>query len=433
MQRMRFKSTRGDSPETTLSVAIEQGLAPDGGLYVPSEFPKVDVEGCARTLSDSHSLPALATRLLTPFFEGDALAGKLSQICERALNFPIPLRMLPTNVTLLELFHGPTAAFKDVGARFLAECFAEIPQPSLRTILVATSGDTGGAVASAFYGKSDVEVAILFPRGGVSPLQERQLTCWGGNVRSFAVRGNFDDCQRLVKAAFAERATPGAWGQRHLTSANSISLGRLLPQMVYYAFASLEYHEKTGQKPGFVIPSGNLGNALAALWAMKAGFPVREILMATNANRAVPDYFETGEFKAVPSRKTLANAMDVGNPSNLERVTHLFGGSLEDLKRHARAISVSDEEIRSAIVEGAREHGEIFCPHTAAAYAARKAQTSAHWILVATADPAKFNEVVEPLLGVSAPVPPQLSALLKKPSHFSEIDADLAALKSALA
>ena len=340
---MRFRSTRSARPTLGLSEAITSSLAPDGGLYVPESFPEfttADFEGL-------ESWRDVGERLLTPFFEGDALRPHLALICEEAFNFPLPLRELDNETAVLELFHGPTAAFKDVGARFLAACISRLP--GRRTVLVATSGDTGGAVAAAFDGRPDVRVVVLFPEGKVSPRQQHQLTCWGDNVRAFAVRGDFDDCQRVVKTAFADRA----WAESHgLLSANSINLGRLLPQTVYYAAASLWYLRSHGEQPGFVVPTGNLGNAVAAFWARRMGLPVRELALAANANRAVPDYFDSGAWAARPTVATLANAMDVGNPSNAERLLDLHTDFAE-LRHIARAFSINDGEIERTIKEAA--------------------------------------------------------------------------------
>jgi threonine synthase len=456
---MRYVSTRakeGDKSSVPLSAAIEQGLASDGGLFVPERMPIRRPKDLQDELARvAGSLPGLATRLLAPFFENDALAAHLAQIAAEALSFPTPLKHLTSDTAVLELFHGPTAAFKDVGARFLAGCFARIPTPDVghrrarRTILVATSGDTGGAVAAAFHGQPGTDVVILFPDGGVSPLQQKQLTCWQGNVRSLRVRGTFDDCQRLVKAAFAARGAEaddpvfGPRGGRHLTSANSINIGRLLPQMAYYAQASLSYRSMTGEAPGIVVPSGNVGNALAAAWAMRLGLPVRELVLATNANRVVPDYFASGKFAPAASRRTLANAMDVGNPSNLERLIRLLDEGMQDegatgdgLRGRIRAVSVSDAEISRAIEQGPERYGEVWCPHTAAAVHARGLESSAHWIVVATAHPAKFGEVVEPLLARvgarPAPMPPQLEQLLERESNLVDIGPGLDELREAL-
>jgi threonine synthase len=409
---MRFRSTRRSAPTLGLSDAIVTGLAPDGGLYVPESFPHFRVE----EFDGLESLPDIGERLLAPFLEDDALRPHLSDICAEAFNFPVPLRDLDSNTSVLELFHGPTCAFKDVGARFLAACVSRLP--GRRTVLVATSGDTGGAVAAAFHERAGVRVVILFPKGKVSPRQQRQLTGWGGNVRAFAVRGDFDDCQRVVKEAFMNREWARAQG---LLSANSINLGRLLPQCAYYAAASLWYLRRRGARPGFVIPAGNLGNAVAAFWARASGPPVREIALAANANRAVPDYFASGTWAARPTVATLANAMDVGNPSNAERLLDLHR-DVEELRRIARARSVNDEEIEHTIKEEFAESGEVFDPHTATAVLVRKRLHSPHWVVVATAHPAKFESVVEPLVGQPLDVPSCLANLLERPSRFDEIE-----------
>jgi threonine synthase len=428
-----FGSSRGRASPVDFSAAVLQGLAPDGGLYVPLRWPSLtpgDFSGAA-------DLPATATRLLSPFLTGDPLAPVLADVAREALDFPAPLVPLATDARLsvLELFHGPTAAFKDFGARFLAACFARLRAGADRplTILVATSGDTGGAVAAAFHNRPGVEVAVLFPKGLVSPTQEQQLTCWGGNVRSLAVRGTFDDCQRLVKAAFADEALAA---QRTLSSANSINLGRLLPQSVYYAATSLAVWRAHGQPASFVVPSGNLGNALACLWARQVGLPVGEVILAHNANRTVPDFLATGEWRPRPSIATLASAMDVGDPSNMERLRALFPG-FGSLRSAVSACSVSDAEIRERIRAGYRDYGQIWCPHTATAAEAWARLPAARrhggrWVLVSTAHPAKFREIVAPLIGRDVPVPETLARLFARPAHCIEIDASLAALRTAL-
>lgn len=418
---MKYVSTRGAAPPLGLSEAIQTGLAPDGGLYVPERSPSFEVGD----FDGLDSLSDIAERFLVPFFEGDELSAHLSDICREAFNFPVPLVELDETTALLELFHGPTAAFKDVGARFLAACVSRLA--GRRTVLVATSGDTGGAVAAAFAGRANVEVVILFPKGLVSPRQEQQLTCWGASVRAFAVRGDFDDCQRIVKAAFAERELSQAHG---LLSANSINLGRLLPQAAYHVAASLWYLRRRGARAGFVVPTGNLGNAVAAFWARAAGLPVREIALATNANRAVPDYFTSGTWAARPTVRTLANAMDVGNPSNVERLLHLHP-DFDQLKSFARAFTVSDEEIERTIEGEAARHGRVFDPHTAAAVRVRALLESPHWVVVATAHPAKFESIVEPLVGREVETPPALAALLDKESVCEEIEPSLESLVGA--
>jgi threonine synthase len=423
---MRYVSTRGGSEAVALSAAVERGLAPDGGLYVPETYPVIGPE----TLGGAESLVEVAGRVLAPFFAGDELAGALGSICREAFTFPVPLRDLGGRTAVLELFHGPTAAFKDVGARFLAALMSRLAGGDARplTILVATSGDTGGAVAAAFHGRPGVEVAVLFPAGMVSPRQEKQLTAWGGNVRAFAVRGAFDDCQRLVKAAMADERLRAA---RRLSSANSINVGRLLPQMAYYAWASREYVRRHGAAPGFVIPSGNLGNAAAALWARRAGMPVREVVMATNANPAVSAFAAGAPWAAYPTVATLATAMDVGDPSNMERIFHLFGGH-EPARRALRAERVDDDEIRRVIREGAARWNSVWDPHTATAVAARERIGGDDWIVVATAHPAKFEGVVEPLIGREVEVPAELQRLLDRPSRAEPLEPTLDALRAAL-
>ena len=431
--RTLFVSSRGQTPAAGFSAAVLQGLAPDGGLYVPVTWPRLappDFEGAS-------NLASVAARLLAPFVAGDPLAPMLSSVAAEAFSFPAPLVPLQAQgrLSVLELFHGPTAAFKDFGARFLAACFARLRGRGERalTILVATSGDTGGAVAAAFHERAGVEVAVLFPKGLVSPTQQRQLTCWGGNVRSLAVRGTFDDCQRLVKQAFLDEELNA---RSVLSSANSINLGRLLPQCVYYAATSLSVWRAHGERASFIVPSGNLGNAVACLWARQVGLPIGEVVLAHNANRAVPDFLASGAWCPRPSVATLASAMDVGNPSNLERLRALFP-RLEELRSVVSACSVTDEEIRARIRAGYQQFGQIWCPHTATAAHAwerlpQQAREQRRWVLVSTAHPAKFREIVEPLIGRAVPVPDTLAKLFARPTQCVEIDADLSALRAAL-
>lgn len=430
---MRFQSTRDASHTATLSEALRRGIAPDGGLYVPVAFPSLspaDFDG----LDD---LPSVAERFLTPFFAGDALAPQLRAIVREAFDFPVPVVPLKTfgDASVLELFHGPTSAFKDFGARFLAACMSRVIEGSPRTltILVATSGDTGGAVAAAFHGRPGVEVVVLYPRGLVSPRQELQLTCWGGNVRSLSVAGTFDDCQRLVKEAFA---TPSLAARRELSSANSINIGRLLPQACYYVLSSLQGFRRTGRKVNYIVPSGNLGNVLACVWARRIGLPIGELLLTFNANRTVPDYLESGDWRPRPSVATLASAMDVGNPSNMERLRHLHP-EFASLAGAVSAMSVSDDEIRARIRHDDGALGQVWCPHTATAaeaYArlAPARRDAGPWVLVSTAHPAKFPETVEPLIGRPLPVPPALARLLSLPRSCQEVPATLQALAAVL-
>jgi threonine synthase len=434
MAELRYLSSRGGAPPLTLSEAIRQGLAPDGGLYVPTRLPVVDVAAVAR----STRLPDIAQSTLHGFFQGDRLEPKLADIARAAFDFPAPttaVEKCQDPLFVLELFHGPTAAFKDFGARFLAETLerAQSPSEPPMTILVATSGDTGGAVAAAFHGRPWVRVVILYPKGLVSDRQEQQLTCWGENVRALRVGGTFDDCQRLVKEAFVDA---GLRARHHFSSANSINIGRLLPQMVYYAASSLEVQRRTGKSPSYVIPAGNLGNAFAAMWARAVGFPVGRIILAHNANRTVPDFLRDGEWRPRPSVQTLASAMDVGNPSNMERVRALYP-TFAAVSEHLSAESVDDATIRRRIGEDFMRFGREWCPHTATAAEVYRRLSDRErrdnpWILVATAHPAKFNDIVEPIIGKSVDIPPALARLLALPRHCTDIAPSLGALAAVL-
>jgi threonine synthase len=430
---MRFASTRQKAPQVSFSEAVVSGIAPDGGLYLPTEWPAANLN----SFGEASDLAGIGARFIAPFVAGDRLESQLPDIAKDALNFPAPLVPLTKDerLSVLELFHGPTAAFKDFGARFLAATMARARGPSdpLLQILVATSGDTGGAVAAAFHNRPGIGVSVLFPKGLVSPTQERQLTCWGGNVRSFAVRGTFDDCQRMVKEAFADQQLRS---RMQLSSANSINLGRLLPQAVYYAATSLAIWRKHGEKASYVVPSGNLGNVMACFWARKVGLPIGDIVLAHDANRAVPDYFETGEWQPRASVATPASAMNVGNPSNMERVLCVFP-RIEDLRNAATAYSVEDDALRARIRTDFDRYGQVWCPHTAVAaevYERLPAERRAkgRWVLVSTAHPAKFREIVEPLIGREVAVPEALARLFARPVECTEIDASLPALRGAL-
>lgn len=427
---MRYVSTRGRAPPVSFSAALMQGIAPDGGLYVPQQWPRFDSRAAPE------ALPAFAATLLAPFVEDDALADQLAAISADAFSFPAPLRTIDGYpAQILELFHGPTAAFKDFGARFLAACQARVPRDDGERplhILVATSGDTGGAVAAAFHGKPGVQVSVLYPKGMVSPAQERQLTCWGSNVRAFAVHGAFDDCQRLVKETFADAALSAKFA---LSSANSINVARLLPQMTYFAATSLAIWNTHGEPASFVIPSGNLGHATACVWARKLGLPIDQIVLAHNANRTMPDYLTSGDWRPRATIATLASAMDVGDPSNGERLRHLYP-SLAELRGAITAHVIDDAAIRTRIRSGWEQHAQIWCPHTAAAAEAfwRYTQDGAaagRWVIVATAHPAKFPEIVEPIIGQPIPLPSALADLPPAGTPI-EIEPRLATLRQAL-
>ncbi len=413
---MKFISTRGGVAPVQMREALEAGLAPDGGLFIPESFPVFS----PYDFKDLKTLPEIAASVLKPFFlEDEVLSKKLSEICENSFNFPIPLTKVPgSNLDyILELYHGPTSAFKDVGAQFLANCISALGDSSPKTVLVATSGDTGGAVAAAFFKKPSIEVMILYPKGKISPRQEKQLCAWGENVKAFGVEGTFDDCQRIVKEALLDQES-----KRKFISANSINLGRILPQMIYYIYASLLLQDQKNS-PGFIIPSGNLGNSLACIWAKRLGFRIGPIFLALNANRGVVDYMKTGELSSNPTIATLANAMDVSKPSNLERMVSMMPDQAE---------SVSDPEIENEIRVSESRWGQAFCPHTATAGVVRshlKDQKDQAWVLVSTAHPAKFETIVEPLVGHAIELPPALEAILKKPSRVETIQATYEALK----
>jgi threonine synthase len=433
---MLFASTRDPGSGVQFGAALAQGLAPDGGLFVPLEWPRED-PASFQPPANSEPLSTLAEVLLRPFLAGDALASELGAIVRESLDFPAPLHWLDGEQRLgvLELFHGPSAAFKDFGARFLAAAMvrqrAFAPRPLM--VLVATSGDTGGAVAAAFHRRRGIEVGVLFPKGLVSPTQQQQLTCWGDNVRSFAVRGRFDDCQRLVKQAFADAALRERF---ELTSANSINLGRLLPQMCYYWAASLRVLRAHGEPASFVIPSGNLGNATACVWARKLGAPIAGIVLAHNANRTVPDYLDSGQLRPRASVATLSSAMDVGDPSNLERLSALYPDAAA-LGRAVSALWVDDGATAERIRADFKRYGRIWCPHTAVAAEAHarlppEMRQAGRWVLVATAHPAKFREIVAPVIGETVPMPENLAQLFDRPSSSTDIDPEVEALRRAL-
>ncbi|MBX3462151.1 MAG: threonine synthase [Planctomycetes bacterium] len=420
---MMVQSTRGGEM-VPLSVAIARGQAADGGLYLPPRLPP-------RPGPWGLDLPARAAAVLRPFFAGDELAVWLDDCVRESFTFPAPVRWLDGDDGLLELFHGPTAAFKDFGARFLAACLARlVPAGRPTTVLVATSGDTGAAVAAAFHRRRGFRVVVLYPDGRVSPRQAHQLGAFGDNVTTFRVAGSFDDCQRLVKEAFADHEL----GRRHgLVSANSISLGRLLPQMAYYANAALEA-EACGRAPvHFVVPTGNLGNGFACLLAREAGLPIGRIVLATNRNRVLPEFLRTGRYEPRASVATLANAMDVGAPSNLERLR----ARCADPAAAVTADWVDDDAIRATIADAAARRGVVVCPHTACGLAVlarlRAGGERGHWLVAATAHPAKFETVVEPLVGHPVPVPAPLQALLARPARAEPLEAALPALAARLA
>lgn len=426
---MNFISTRNHTAATPIDAALAAGLAPDGGLYVPERIP------VAAFAAAPASLAQTAQVMLAPYFDDSALRAQLADLCARAFAFPAPLRALRGDGDwLLELFHGPTAAFKDYAAGFLAEALAGLRAADAppTTILVATSGDTGAAVASAFHRRPGFNVVILYPDGRVSPRQAHGLGCWGDNVRALRVAGGFDDCQRLAKQALADAALRNALS---LSSANSISLGRLLPQTAYYAHAALQFHARHGVALNFIVPTGNLGNACAASLARHMGLPIGEIRLACNANDVLPRFFAGAGYAPQAGKATLANAMDVGAPSNFERLRHWHGDDAS-LRAAFAATSVDDAGIRASIRDAPARHGIVPCPHTATGLhllrRLREDGDARPWAVVATAHPAKFESIVEPLVGHVVEAPPALARSLARPATADPLPVDYAALRAYL-
>lgn len=436
---MRFVSTRGGAPPVDAEGALSAGLAPDGGLYVPETLPVLAPEEWRRlerlaVEGTASSRARFAAALLAPFFGQTSLAADLERLCRQAFSFALPLAgarggawdLGPDLDPTLELFHGPTAAFKDVGARFLAGALERLEaQPAaaergVLQVLVATSGDTGAAVADAFHGRAGLAVAVLYPRGRVSTLQARHLDSFGGNVRSFAVPGTFDDCQAAVKAVLAR---PGP--ALRVTSANSIGLGRLLPQVVPFALAACRARAGGSPPLGFVVPTGNLGNGLACLWARALGAPIGTVALATNANDVLPRALAGEGYAPRPALPTLANAMDVGDPSNFERLAWA--------RRDAPAVgdglpceSFDDAAIGRELEQTWRERGVLLCPHTATASALRRRLRAAGeggpLAIVATAHPAKFEEALRPHVERRPELPANLAAALARGDHGERLD-----------
>jgi threonine synthase len=423
---MRFVSVTGAGPPADFPTVLFRGLAPDGGLYVPERIPE-RLAGAP----GFDSLPGAGTAVLSPFL--DAIPETvLREILTRAWTWPVPLTRLDHDVYLIEEFHGPTFAFKDLGARFMAAVMSHLLVRDGRriTILVATSGDTGSAVAHGFHGTENVDVFVLYPRGKVSPLQERQMATLGGNIHAVAVRGTFDDCQALVKRALGDDAVRA---RRAITTANSINLGRLLPQIAFYAWARSGWDE-TGHREipmDVVVPSGNFGNLTAALYAKRMGFGVGTLTAATNANCAVPDYLRTGRFAPAPSRPTYSSAMDVGDPGNWVRIEALYD-DLDAVRGDVRGVSVTDEETLSTIRETYETTGVVLDPHTAVGVHAARSRSGKPVAVAATAHPGKFPEVIRKAIGRDPEIPEALGAALERPLLSIDLDADYDAWKRLL-
>ena len=420
---MKWVSTRGSSPPVSFVDALFAGTAPDGGLYMPERLDPLPA-GAVESLRGA-GVVEIGTKVGSHLLGDEITPAALRPLIAQALDFPIPLVQVTDRIWALELFHGPTMAFKDVGARVQARLLHHFTDGTPLTILVATSGDTGSAVAQAFHRVPDTRVFVLYPEGQVSDVQEAQMASLGDNVTALAMRGTFDDCQRLVKQAFADdELRTHVW----LTPANSINLGRLLPQVFYYFILS--------RLPGPIVsvPSGNFGNLTAGLIAKRIGLPVRKFVAATNVNDTVPRYLRTGDYRPKPSVRTVANAMDVGAPSNWERIQALYAGNLNAIRSDIVGCAYSDTQVVEEIGRVYRRHEYLLDPHSAIAWLALQnaleGDSEAHGVFVATAHPGKFREVVEPAIGRSVPLPRPLQEALGRPRHSVSMDVDYAALRN---
>ncbi|SFG14860.1 threonine synthase [Pontibacter chinhatensis] len=430
---MLYSSTSRLTTHVPLEKAVLKGLADDGGLYMPASVPVLP----PAFLESLHqlSLQEIAYTVASAFLQEDVPAQVLKSLVEEVLNFEIPLVKVEKDIYSLELFHGPTMAFKDVGARFMSRLMAYFTRGKNEAlkVIVATSGDTGSAVAAGFHQVQGIQVYILYPKGKVSPLQQKQLTTWGDNITAIEVEGTFDDCQRLAKQALADQEL----NQRHLlTSANSINIARLIPQSFYYFYAYGQLQQQ--DKPiVFSVPSGNFGNLTGGLLAAAMGLPVHRFIAATNANDVVPQYLQTGVYAPKPSVQTISNAMDVGSPSNYARMEALFSGELEQFRRRIAGYTFTDEETQKTIREVYQRNGYLLDPHGAVAFSgARKllSQTKEPTIAVflETAHPAKFREVMEDTLGEAIAIPAKLQRFAEKQEHIVPMQNSFEELKSIL-
>jgi threonine synthase len=415
---MIYFSTNKTSIPVSLKKATLEGLAPDGGLYVPSEIPRFSPEEIA--LLEGASFNNIAFAIAKKFIGADIPPDQLSDMIDNCYNFDTPIVQLNSNTFVEELFCGPTLAFKDYGARFLARLtgiFAA-EEDKLITVLVATSGDTGSAVAYGFQGIANTRVVLLYPSGKVSPLQEQQLTTAGGNVHALEVKGDFDDCQRMVKEAFVD---PSLNKSLTLTSANSINISRLIPQSFYYGWASLQLKELYGfNNPLFSVPSGNYGNLTAGVLAKRMGFPIGHFIAASNANDSVTRYIDEGRYDPHPTITTLSTAMDVGNPSNFARLRYFYHNDHASMGRDITGIAISDEETKATIRSAYDRFGYVMEPHTAVAFRALERyrssgnHTEEPGIMLSTAHPAKFLDAIKSALDKEIGIPSNLQELMEK-------------------
>lgn len=399
------------------------GLAPDGGLFMPESIPRVDMDRVERLAAESYS--AMALYLASLLFDDVALSD-LKHIVHGAYDFPVKLHRFDDGHYSLELFHGPTLAFKDFGARFMGRMMRLLNGTTRLTILTATSGDTGSAVAGGFFGMEGVRVVILYPEGKVSRLQEAQMTTLGGNIMPLKVRGTFDDCQRLVKQMFGDEELRRSI---RITSANSINLLRWLPQSFYYFYGYCAWKRVTGRDaPTVTVPSGNYGNLTAGMLARRMGLPLKGFVAAANANDVIPEYLLTGEYRPRPSVRTVANAMDVGDPSNYERMMSMCNDDVKALRREIRGFSCGDDDIRKAIAEIQKRYAYLSDPHSAVGYLATEA-LSMDGFRLSTAHAAKFGDVIREATDSEPKMPQRLAACMMAEGKSTTMDADAGRLK----
>ncbi len=428
---MRFYSTNNRSELVSLRQAVFQGLPPDNGLYMPENIPNLS-PSFLDTIN-RHSFQEIAKEVIGEFVEGEIGSRSLDELVEDAFNFNIHIRSLDSGLDVVELFHGPTLAFKDFGARFMARLIGILLENENRTIdiLVATSGDTGSAVGHGFLGVDGTKVTLLYPKGKVSLIQERQLTTIGGNVQALEVNGTFDDCQRLVKQAFLDRDLKGSL---KMTSANSINIARLIPQSLYYCYAFSRVADR-GKPVVISVPSGNFGNLCGGLIAKQMGIQIDHFIAATNVNHVVPDYLRSGNFQPKPSIATISNAMDVGNPSNFARIQDIFDNDYEAIRGEISGSWYDDVQVQESMREVFDRHGYLMCPHTAIGYRALKEHTqdgSKSGVFLSTAHPAKFKDVVEDVTGAKVVLPPNLKQAMQKDKRATHIESSLNSLKDYL-
>lgn len=419
---LQFYSTKNRNYKASLKEAVLSGLAKDGGLFMPSHIPKLETDFLKKIIGMKFS--DIAFEVAKKFFENEIENSVLEKIIYESFNFEVPIFEVSNGAYVMELFHGPTLAFKDFAARFMARLMCEFQKESDKelTILVATSGDTGSAVASAFLGLPNIKVVILYPSKKISLIQEKQLTTFGQNVSALELDGTFDDCQTLAKKAFLD---PEVNQKLSLASANSINIARLIPQSFYYfyAYATLMKLEESRAQNEIVIsvPSGNFGNLTGGLIAKKMGLPVSRFIASTNSNNVFTKYLESGIFEARVSKSTISNAMDVGNPSNFARVLDLYNHDLEAIKKDIVSFSFSDEETKAGILEIYEKYKYIMDPHGAVAYLGLKKSQYSLGVFVETAHPAKFADIVEPIINQKIPFPKQLEVVMKKEKHSIRI------------